>query len=78
MRPQLIGPFMLALVTMATPAAGQGVTEVTVTDPMNFARSWSVMMPLNRDEGYLMIEYACHEGNYALPNELRGWRALNP
>ena len=52
--------------------------EVTVTDPKNFARSWSVMMPLNRDEGYLMLDTGCHEGNYALPNELRGWRALNP
>ena len=52
--------------------------EVTVTDPKHFAKSWSVMMPLNRDEGYLMLEYGCHEGNYALPNELRGWRAMNP
>jgi hypothetical protein len=52
--------------------------EVTVTDPKNFARPWSVMMPLNRDEGYLMLEYGCQEGNYALPNELKGWRALNP
>jgi hypothetical protein len=29
------------------------------------------MMPLNRDEKYLMLEYGCQEGNYALPNELR-------
>jgi hypothetical protein len=50
--------------------------EATITDPKNYARPWSVMMPLNRDEGYLMIEYACHEGNYALPNELRAGRAL--
>jgi hypothetical protein len=45
--------------------------EVTITDPKNFAKSWSVMMPLNRDEGYLMLEYGCQEGNYALPNELK-------
>jgi len=49
--------------------------EVAITDPKNFARSWSVMMPLNRDEGYLMLEYACHEGNYAIPNELKAGRA---
>jgi hypothetical protein len=27
--------------------------EATVTDPKNFSKSWSVMMPLNRDEKYL-------------------------
>jgi hypothetical protein len=52
--------------------------EVTITDPKNFAKPWSVMMPLNRDEGYLMLEYGCQEGNYALPNELRAGRALQP
>ena len=50
--------------------------EVTITDPKNFARPWSVMMPLNRDESYLMLEYGCQEGNYALPNELRAGKAL--
>ena len=50
--------------------------EVTITDPKNFAKPWSVMMPLNRDEGYLMLEYGCQEGNYALPNELRGGKVL--
>lgn len=50
--------------------------EVTITDSKNFARPWSVMMPLNRDDGYLMLEYGCQEGNYALPNELRAGKAL--
>ena len=50
--------------------------EVTITDPKNFARPWSVMMPLNRDESYLMLEYGCQEGNYALPNELRAGKTL--
>ena len=49
--------------------------EVTITDPKNFSKSWSVMMPLNRDEKYLMLEYACHEGNMSLPNELKAGRA---
>ncbi len=31
-------------------------------------------MPLSRTEGPL-FEYACHEGNYALPNILAGARA---
>jgi len=50
--------------------------EVTITDPKNFAKPWSVMMPLNRDEGYLLLEYGCQEGNYALPNELRAGKVL--
>ena len=50
--------------------------EVTITDPKNFAKPWSVMMPLNRDESYLMLEYGCQEGNYALPNELRAGKAI--
>jgi len=32
------------------------------------------MVPLQRTEGPL-FEYACHEGNYALPNILAGARA---
>lgn len=44
--------------------------EVTIDDPKNFSKPWTVMIPLNRDEKYLM--HACHEGNYAIPNELSG------
>ena len=32
-------------------------------------------MPLNRDSKYQFYEYACHEGNYAVPNTLSGARA---
>jgi hypothetical protein len=32
------------------------------------------MVPLTRAEGPI-FEYACHEGNYALPNILAGARA---
>jgi hypothetical protein len=38
MRPQLLGPFLLAMVTTAMPAAAQAVMEITVTDP-NAARA---------------------------------------
>jgi hypothetical protein len=31
--------------------------------------------PLERDDGYGMYEYACHEGNYAMSNILSGARA---
>ena len=48
--------------------------SVTVTDPKVYTAPWTVALPLNRDEHYLMFEYACHEGNLALPNALRAGR----
>jgi len=48
--------------------------SVTITDPKVYAQPWTVALPLNRDESYLMFEYACHEGNLALPNALRAGR----
>ena len=48
--------------------------EFTVSDPNSYIRPWSAMVPLLRTPGPL-FEYACHEGNYALPNILAGARA---
>jgi hypothetical protein len=47
--------------------------EFTVTDPNSYTRPWTAVMPLVKTEGPL-YEYACHEGNYALPGILRGAR----
>jgi hypothetical protein len=47
---------------------------VTVTDPKVYTAPWTVALPLNRDPSYLMFEYACHEGNLALPNALSAGR----
>jgi hypothetical protein len=47
---------------------------VTITDPKVYTRPWTVALPLNRDDKYVMYEYACHEGNLALPNALRAGR----
>ena len=44
--------------------------SVTVEDPKVYTKPWTVALPLNRDDGYTMFEYSCHEGNYALPNAL--------
>ena len=49
--------------------------EVTIDDPKVYAKPWKVALPLNQDPNYQMYEYACHEGNYAIPNELSGGRA---
>ena len=45
----------------------------TVVDPPNYARPWRGEMPLKTTKGP-MYEYACHEGNYSLPNILAGAR----
>jgi hypothetical protein len=34
-----------------------------------------VAFPLTADPDYRIYEYACHEGNYAMENMLRGARA---
>lgn len=47
--------------------------EFTVTDPDLFTQPWKGEMPLWKAEGPI-YEYACHEGNYALPGILAGAR----
>jgi hypothetical protein len=49
--------------------------SVTVHDPLTWTRPWTVAFPLMRDPGYMMYEYACHEGNYAIANILSAFRA---
>jgi hypothetical protein len=48
--------------------------QFTVEDPRVWTRAWSGEIPIRRFEGPL-FEYACHEGNYGLPNILRAARA---
>ena len=51
-----------------------------VEDPEMFTEPWTVSAPLTTDQASrgvtagLIYEFACHEGNYALPNVLRGAR----
>ncbi|HWW87246.1 MAG TPA: hypothetical protein VNZ26_26795 [Vicinamibacterales bacterium] len=48
--------------------------EFTIDDPSAFTKPWTVALPMTRmDEP--IYEYACHEGNYALGNILKGARA---
>jgi hypothetical protein len=48
--------------------------EFTVDDPSTFTRPWSAALPMTKTNDRV-FEYACHEGNYALPDILRGARA---
>ena len=45
-----------------------------VDDPTAFTKPWKGEITMQRASGPI-YEYACHEGNYALPNLLRGYRA---
>jgi hypothetical protein len=47
--------------------------EFTVDDPTMWTKPWTAMIPL-RHKDELIYEYACHEGNAAMPNMLRGHR----
>jgi len=48
--------------------------EITLTDFDTWARPWTVELLLERTEDPI-FEYACHEGNYAMPGILGGARA---
>jgi len=48
--------------------------EVLIDDPQTWIRPWKVAFPLKQDERYVLYEYACHEGNYALRNILSAAR----
>jgi hypothetical protein len=47
--------------------------EFTVEDPSIYARLWRGEMTFNATRERV-FEYACHEGNYALPGILAGAR----
>jgi len=47
--------------------------EFTVDDPTTWTAPWTAMIPL-RAKNELIFEYACHEGNEAIPDMLRGHR----
>jgi hypothetical protein len=60
-----------------TPVA-PGVVEwkVTFDDPQTWTRPWTFAMTLKqKTRGEQVYEYACHEGNYAMPGMLAGARA---
>ena len=50
--------------------------EYTVDDPLTFTRPFTAALPMRRLDGQ-MFEYACHEGNYGLYNQLSGARAAD-
>jgi hypothetical protein len=48
--------------------------EFTIEDPDVYTSSWTAVRPMPAVADYVIYEYACHEGNYAMFNILRGAR----
>ena len=48
--------------------------EITLNDPDTWTQPWTVELLLDGTEDPI-FEYACHEGNYAMPGILAGARA---
>jgi hypothetical protein len=70
-------PATLTLVERFTlTAPGKIEWSVTVDDPTSWTRPWTFAMPLTRDDNEAIFEYACHEGNLAMPNLLSGARKI--
>ena len=49
--------------------------QFTVEDPEIYTQPFTVNRPFQATPDYVIYEYACHEGNYALPNIMAGERA---
>jgi len=48
--------------------------KVTIDDPSTWARPWTFAMPLVMNDREAILEFACHEGNYAIPGILSAAR----
>ena len=49
--------------------------RATIDDPGTYTRPWTIEYPFRATAGPV-YEYACHEGNYAMPDILGGARRM--
>jgi hypothetical protein len=49
--------------------------EATVVDPKTWTKPWTMLIQMKKDDHFQLLEYACHEGNYAIGDILSGARA---
>jgi hypothetical protein len=67
------GPDMVLTERFTLLDADRLLYEYTVEDPWAYFASWSAAFEMTRTDAPL-LEYACHEGNYAMPNMLKAGR----
>jgi hypothetical protein len=49
--------------------------QITVDDPVTYARPFTLSLPLTPLDGGVLLPYECHEGNHAIENSLGAERA---
>jgi hypothetical protein len=49
--------------------------EMRVEDPKTFTAPFKIAFPIRQEPGYQNFEYACHEGNHGMMNQLSASRA---
>ena len=49
--------------------------RITIIDEKTWTKPWTILMQLEKNDNYQFLEYACHEGNYAMSDILSGMRA---
>ena len=68
-------PATLTLIERFTATAPDKIEwSVTIDDPTTWTRPWTFAMPLTRNDSEAIFEYACHEGNLAMPHLLSAAR----
>jgi hypothetical protein len=50
--------------------------ELRIDDPKTYTKPIRIMFPIRKEPGYQNFEYACHEGNYGMMNQLSAARAV--
>ena len=72
-RPVMVGPDSKVVERFSRIAAGEMLYQFTVIDPTIYAKPWLAEYSMVRTTEP-MYEFACHEGNYGLPDILKGAR----
>jgi len=49
--------------------------RITIIDEKTWVKPWTILIQLEKNDNYKFLEYACHEGNYAMSDILSGMRA---
>jgi hypothetical protein len=50
--------------------------ELDINDPKTYTKPIRILFPIRKEPGYQNFEYACHEGNYGMLNQLSAARAV--
>ncbi|HOY76827.1 MAG TPA: hypothetical protein PLN33_03405 [Hyphomonadaceae bacterium] len=74
LQPSLISPTGKLTERFSRWSKDQVLYEFTVEDPTLYTQTWKGEMALNTSQP--LYEFACHEGNYAMPGILAGAREL--